>query len=253
MAAKTKQTDKAIPPMIIKRNEYGLMQGLNYAYQENGLVDWRKMIKTEFLVPNRQRTQETDVSQLQDRDLIILLGGIKDLSQIRGFTEVRYDVKFASSEYAAASCTIKWTPNYETEGKEVVFQSMSSATTDNTNGFGKLYLVEMAENRSFCRCVRNFLKVNIVSWDEMSDASSSVPVSQAITKQKKSSLANPSFLLAKKMKEKGVSFEDVKSKIARESMMDSPEDLTELEDIPKSLTFKLIERMNKITPNAANK
>ena len=224
------------------------MEGLDYIYQENGLVDWRKMIKPEYLVPNRQRTQETDVSQLKDRDLIILLGGIKALAQIRGYKDVRYDIKFASIEYAAASCTIKWTPNYETEGEEVVFQSMSSATTDNTNGFGKLYLVEMAENRSFCRCVRNFLKINIVSWDEMSGVSSSSASSSAPTsgKAKRNALANPSFLLAKKMKEKGVSFEDVVSKIIKEEMMDDPEGITELEDIPKSLTFKLIERMNKL-------
>ena len=248
MAAKTKTANKSIPPKIIKRNEHGLMEGLDYVYQENGLVDWRKMIKPEYLVPNRQRTQETDVSQLKDRDLIILLGGIKDLAQIRGYKDVRYDIKFASIEYAAASCTIKWRPNYETEGEEVVFQSMSSATTDNTNGFGKLYLVEMAENRSFCRCVRNFLKINIVSWDEMSGVSSSSASSSAPTsgKTKRNALANPSFLLAKKMKEKGVSFEDVISKIAKEEMMDDPERITELEDIPKSLTFKLIERMNKL-------
>ena len=52
--------------------------------------------------------------------------------------------------------------------------------------------------------------------------------------------------VSKKMKEKGVSFEDVVSKIIKEEMMDDPEGITELEDIPKSLTFKLIERMNKL-------
>ena len=48
------------------------------------------------------------------------------------------------------------------------------------------------------------------------------------------------------MKEKGVSFEDVISKIAKEEMVQDPEGITELEDIPKSLTFKLIERINKL-------
>ena len=66
MAAKTKTTIKSTPPKVIKRNEYGLMEGLDYVYQENGLVNWRKMIKPEYLVPNRQRTQETDVSQLKE-------------------------------------------------------------------------------------------------------------------------------------------------------------------------------------------
>lgn len=248
---RTKTKFDCIPPKTITRNEHGLIETQDYVFNQDGLVNWRKMVKTEFLVPNRQRTQETDVENLQDRDLIILLGGLKDLAQIRGYTNVEYHISVASESYAAASCTIHWVPNYETEGREIVFESMSSATLNNTNGFGQNYLVEMAENRSFCRCVRNFLKINIVSWDELAGAQAGgqAPVSQQAVSTGVSSPKNsakPSFLLAKKMKEKNLSFEQVWSKIEKEKLVDNPESITELEDIPKNVTFKLIERMNAI-------
>lgn len=246
---KAESESNSTPPATITRNEYGLISSQNYLFNEDGLVNWRKMVKTEYLVPNRQRTQETDVENLQDKDLIILLGGLKDLAQIRGYTSVKYDIAVATESYAAASCTIHWIPNYETEDREIIFESMSSATLDNTNGFGQKYLIEMAENRSFCRCVRNFLKINIVSWDELSGAQNSQPPS-IVTNSSAAKVANsakPSFLLAKKMKEKGLSFEQVLGKIEKEKLVDNPDSITELDDIPKNVTFKLIERMNAIS------
>jgi len=73
------------PPTIVKRNEYGLLEdkNINYIFNEDGSVNWRKMIKPEFLVANRDRTDETDISKLEDNELIILLGGLKDLANIR--------------------------------------------------------------------------------------------------------------------------------------------------------------------------
>ena len=126
---------------------------------------------------------------------------------------------------------------------------MSSSTLNNTNGFGQNYLVEMAENRSFCRCVRNFLKINIVSWDELAGAQAGQPSAPATTNSPNSVAGNsakPSFLLARKMKEKGLTFEQVLGKIQKESLVDNPDSITELDDIPKNVTFKLIERMNSI-------
>ena len=100
----------------IERSTEGLLTDVEYPYTEDGLIDWRKMVKTEFLVPNRDRTNETDVTKLKDTQLIILLGGIKELAQIRGYTNVRYDVNTPSPDYVVATCSITWIPNYETEG-----------------------------------------------------------------------------------------------------------------------------------------
>ena len=50
-------------PSATKRDESGLIiqPKIDYVFNENGTVDWRKMVKEEFLVPNKQKTQETDV------------------------------------------------------------------------------------------------------------------------------------------------------------------------------------------------
>ena len=87
----------------IDRNEDGLINGVDYLFTEDGLIDWRKMVKPGHLVPNKDRTSETDVTKLKDYQLIILLGGIKELAQIRGYTDVTYDVTSPSSDYVVAT------------------------------------------------------------------------------------------------------------------------------------------------------
>ena len=62
---------KNTPPKTVKRNEHGLLEGIKYSYQSDGLIDWRKMVKNEHIVPNRDNTSETDVTKLKDKDLII--------------------------------------------------------------------------------------------------------------------------------------------------------------------------------------
>ena len=63
------------PPTVFKRNQYGLLEdkAVEYQFNVDGTVNWRKMIKPEFLVANRDRTDETDISKLEDNELIILL------------------------------------------------------------------------------------------------------------------------------------------------------------------------------------
>ena len=142
----------------IKRDKNGLISGgsVDYIFNESGFIDWRKMIKVEHLVPNLQKTSERDVTKLKDTELIILIAGIKELAQVRGYTDVRYDVTSPSKDYVIASCSIKFIPNYETEGREVTFSAIGDAGPHNTHGFGQAFLGPMAENRAFVRCVRNF-------------------------------------------------------------------------------------------------
>jgi len=221
----------------IKRNAVGLISGVDYQFTEDGMIDWRKMIRVEHLVPNRDKTSETDVTKLKDTELIILLGGIKELAQIRGYTSLTYDVKTPSPDYVAASCTISWTPNFETEGREVVFSAIGDASPHNTKSFAKFFLGPIAENRSFVRCVRNFLKINIVSQEELGNAKlSEEPAENATT---------PYGILSKVMKEKGVSFGNVKKKLEKEDY-EGANGLLDLSGLPKTKIFELIERINKI-------
>ena len=82
------------------RDSDGLLDSTDYVFNEDGTINWRGMIKPNFLVANRQKTNKSDISELEDSQLIILLGGIKDLAQIRGFSKVEYSVHQATPEYA---------------------------------------------------------------------------------------------------------------------------------------------------------
>lgn len=230
------------PPNIITRNQYGLLENakIQYIYNEDGTINWRKMVKQEYLVPNRQKTQETDVSKLDDKDLLILLGGIKELAQIRGYTSVEYKVVTASENYFATSCRITWIPNFETGGKEIVFEALADATSSNTKSFARFFLAAIAENRAFVRCVRNFLKINIVSQEELGDAkllddSSSVQENPT----------SPHTLLERVMKDKNVSFDQLKKKLIKEKF-ENAETINSISDISKSKIFELIERIKNI-------
>ena len=66
--AKAKSKPKVTPPKLFTRNELGLLEdpSIPYEFNEDGSVNWRKMIKPEYLVSNKQSTDETDVSKLDD-------------------------------------------------------------------------------------------------------------------------------------------------------------------------------------------
>ena len=232
---------KNFPPKTIKRNKFGLIENeyVNYIYNEDGSINWRAMVKTQYLVPNRQKTQETDVSKLEDKDLLILLGGIKELAQIRGYSEVTYNVVAANDNYFATSCKIKWMPNYETEGKSIIFEALADASLQNTKSFARYFLAAIAENRAFVRCVRSFLKINIVSQEELGDVKIIDDTSSAPENP-----TSPHSLLEKIMKEKSISFDDIKSKLVKEKF-ENLENINNIIDIPKNKVFELIERIKK--------
>ena len=225
----------------ITRDDTGLISdgSVKYIFTDEGLIDWRKMVKQEYLVPNRQRTKETDVSKMEDKDLIILLGGIKELAQIRGYKNVSYNVVSPSPEYVVATCSITWTSNYETEDKEVTFSAIGDASPNNTQSFAKYFLGPIAENRAFVRCVRNFLKINIVAQEELGNVKfNESPLDQT------GSPSNPKYLLKEVMKDRGITFDSVKKKLVKEKF-DGAATLQDVDDIPKSKIFELIERIKK--------
>ena len=220
---------KNTPPKTIKRNEHGLLEGIKYSYQDDGLIDWRKMVKNEHIVPNRDNTSETDVTKLKDKDLIILLAGLKDVAQMRGIKSVKYDIVTASPEYVCMKCGITWSGNYETEGEDVYFEGTADAGLNNTEGFGQIYLAAIAENRAFCRAVRNFLKINIVAKEEIAP--------------NKVSMSPDSFLLTI-LKENNITFEQVRNKLIEENNTDAKK-WSSVKDIPRLTAFEIIDRIQK--------
>lgn len=156
------------PPL--QRNEFGLIQGLEYKFENLGWVDWRAMLNPEFLYPNKDAFKGVDVPEsiegLEDHQLLCKLGGYKDLARIRGYKKVSYELIHLTNGVAAI-CTIEWIGNYETSGEAVVFSSTANATIENTSGFGAKFFETIAENRAFVRAVRNFLNIHIVGADEI--------------------------------------------------------------------------------------
>lgn len=229
-----------VPPRLFERNGYGLIcdGSINYIYNEDGTINWRKMVKPEFLVPHKQVFEKTgkpvpeSIEGLSDKELLILLGGIKELVSVRGFTKCSYRLTAPTSEYVIAVCEIEWLPNYETQGRAIISSGVGDASPFNTTSFGKLYLAPFAENRAFVRCVRQFLRINVVSQEEISEMASEAAEDMATT------------LLKETMTKYGVTFEHIKAKLIEEKV-DGAQNFNGIGDIPRYKQFELIERMKR--------
>ena len=230
-----------IKPIV--RDANGLITGVDYVIAPDGTIDWRKMVKPEFLVPNKRVFEKNNkpvpetIEGLADNELLILLGGIKSLARLRGYHTVTYKLVAPTPEYVAATCHIDWKANFETEGEIITSGGTADAHPDNTDGFGRMYLAAIAENRAFVRCVRNFLGINIVGQDEVCQKVDEAAAPASVQ-------TSPAGLLEKLMAEKNVSFKDLQSKLVAEKV-DGAADFKAISDIPKVKVFELIERLRK--------
>lgn len=165
--------EKIYGPDKYKRNEHGLLESEEYAFNEDGSVNWRHMVKDEFLYPNkgwfeaRKKTVPNSVKGLKDNQLLIMLGGIKELAKLRGFESVSFDTENLGDAYVKATCRITWSKNYESAGDNTIYEDVANASLQNTSSFAAKFLETIACNRAFVRCVRNFLNIHIVGADEI--------------------------------------------------------------------------------------
>lgn len=220
----------------IVRNELGLVEGITYVFNEHGRVNWRKMVRLEYLVPNRQRTEETDITKLDDSKLLIKLGGLKELAQLRGYSKLTYRTIAATPEFVSMACNIVWKPNYETEFETIEFEGTADAHPENTEDFTRFYLTAIAENRSMARCIRNFLKIDLVSQEE---------VSSKVTEHSDGPQKDLSAVLDALLERKKVTFDALRNKLVSEKVSGA-EDFATVADIPKSMLFDLVMRVSKI-------
>jgi hypothetical protein len=162
------------------RNQDGLLSNINYVYADDGFIDWRAMIKQEYLYPNRDffelrgQPVPSSIEGLADKQLLIMLGGIKELAKLRGYKSISYDLTHVDKDYVVAKCKINWIANYETSGIEVAFEDVANATSNNTDDFCLKFLETIACNRAFVRAVRNFLNIHIVGADEIDKSKNKV-------------------------------------------------------------------------------
>lgn len=229
-----------------KRDENGLIESVTYKFTDTGEIDWRSMIDSKYLYVNqesfhrRKETPPSSIDGVSDRDLIIQLPGLRHLANLRGFTSVSFRPVVASNEYAASVCRIEWIGNYETNMNPISYEALAGANAYNTSELVQTYLIEMSENRSFCRAVRNFLRIGIVSKEEMPPIR--YKSNNGINK------STPAIVLENLMKEKGRSFNDVKEKLLNEGEK-AFENYKNWNDIPGDIAFKLIDRFKILKEN----
>lgn len=176
--------NKIYGPDLWKRNQHGLLESVEYTFNEDGSVNWRAMISPEHLYPNKDHFEmrkmplPESIEGLEDNQLLIKLGGIKELAKLRGIKSVEYAVEESSDERSVVRCTIDFISNYENPDSEfgLSFSSIANATVHNTNGFAAKFLECIAENRAFVRTVRNFLGIHIVGADEIDTSRNKTPI-----------------------------------------------------------------------------
>lgn len=231
-----KKSETATPPVSevkFNRNIHGLIDGIDYVFNEDGSVDWREMIKEEHLFPNRSwfesrgKDMPSSTAGLQDFQLLIKLGGIKELARLRGFNSVKYHTVKCEKDHVAVVCEIEFIGNYETGGQPITFQDMANANLQNTSSFATKFLETIACNRAFVRAVRNFLNVHIVGDDEIDKSTpNSEPSSFAAS-------LTPNGMLENKF-ENFPSFQDKLRQLWKQELYrnESVTDWSAFEDIP---------------------
>lgn len=237
-----------LSPVIVKRNELGLIEGVDYIFKDGGKrVDWFAMIPREFIVPNRINFEKRGkpvpetVEGLENRDLLILLDGFRYVFDLRGWLEFDLPIISTIESRTTTVCRIKWMPNFETEFQVKTTTAEGDATLESTRGFG--FLGPISENRAFCRCVRAFLKIPVLGKDELDNNQ------QVNFNNNNFSLGNQEIIqLERLMKTKKITFEILKEKLINEGNTQVI-NAKSIEDFPKDLIFNIIERLLKKKSN----
>lgn len=259
---------KATPPKQLARNQYGLYNHINYIFNDEGFVNWRAMIPVRYLYvgdnikenPMKRELFEKKygkkpekidlaIDKIEDKDLLITLAGIRYLAALRGYDSVEFKtVESSNQNQVIVECIITWFVNYETkfnnDAKDYFdttrYSAVANASTDNTNGVFKTYLPEIASNRAFCRAVRNFLNIDVVSDEEAFEKKDEpkAAASNGVTPY-----GNPHELLKAKLEEKGYTFAKLKdSMVKKDKEWEKYEAIVE---IPHIKVFDVLGRLKQ--------
>lgn len=163
------------------RNSFGLLSKLSYPKKDNGLIDWRKLIPNEYIALNRMAFAARGISveelsseeytkfleESPDEDLVIKLGGFRELALIRGYTKLKPELIHYSPEEVVMKYTIEWIPNLELSNVHSLEGcAFASASVSNTDQTFSRFLVTIAENRAFIRAVRSSLGIISLGQEE---------------------------------------------------------------------------------------
>lgn len=235
----------------IERDENGLIKDLVYVYNSDGGIDWKSMIPKQFLYINPDAKRRDKIEKeygkaydeldpikdnIKDSDLVILLNGLRHLLYLRGHNYVKLIPIESREDFSSVNCEISFIPSYESEGREIIHQDNACATPRNTNSFAQNYLLEIASNRAFCRCIRSFLKIQIVSKEELGATISELePIKVDSTKNIK--------MLKDIMEAKNVNWDTLVEKMKKEGKWD--DSYKTISDLPNNIIFDFIGRLKK--------
>ncbi len=247
------EVKQCVPKILPIRNAFGLLDNIDYSFNEDSTINWRRMIPPEFLYvnPDPKRREKLEAKykkpyseirpiddNVEDGDLIQLLGAAKYLLKTYGYDSIHYTVVEANQDYAAVNCQIDFIGNYLTQNRPISYEDCACAHGGNTNDFGTRYLIEMATNRSFVRCIRNFLGIGIISKEEISG--------NVEPEQPKSTMApaRQIKMLDDIMADKGVTWPHLVEKLKKENLF--KDEYLSTKDLPKDVVFQFVERIKKM-------
>lgn len=252
-------TPSSVPPVSLKRNEYGLLQHISYYYDSLGFIEYKKLLKPEHLVLNRQKRDEIEKiynkkfneidilkDNVDDKYVLILLAGIRYLAMIRGFSSCTFHFFGAENENAKAICTMSFIPNYETNYQPVCFESAAERSRVTTIAPFNNYLISLAENAAFARCVRNFLRIPILANDEILGAKETVQDDYASNVD----VTSPHFILQNNLAKYNIVWKQLQAALIKKEenntrLFPEADKWNTITDIPKKEVLGIIGLLNK--------
>ena len=228
----------------MKRLENGLVEGINYTRDENGRIEWFKLIPRKYLYINTEkkaqiekrlgkRIDEADESEFLDTDYVINLQGIKYLLDLRGYQSCKTRIDECNPDYAAATCEITFIPNDEDNFPQT-YTACASAHPQNTKSWYAKYLVEASSNRALCRAVRQFLRINAVAQEELGGAGGGNNDDEPVNPM------GPLGALKNLMTRKGKTLVDIK---ALSKDLGHTTEITTLNDVTPKMAWDLIDKL----------
>lgn len=170
-------------------------------------IDWYSLIPEKYIVINksnferRNKPVPTSLADVEDKDKLILLMGFRYIADLRGFSSLTYHPFCVQKDFVSIACEIEWTPLTPCDIPRTS-QGLGDAKRENVGSFVGEYLTPIAENRSFVRCVRNFLRIPVLGQDEIGDSSTQTATQPTVAQEQAISPTSPHFVLNKILNEK---------------------------------------------------
>lgn len=254
-----KMTNVEIAMEKRRRDQYGLLPNLEYKFTDDGFVDWESMIPSKFYYANKDffgpevDVNSIDVSELPPEKKIINLDGIKWLLQARGAESVEFVIGSAYPDYAAVTCNISWTPNFEQNFKPLSTSGAGEAHAFNNKAPFKYLVATLAENKALSRAVRLACRIKSYSTDELrgEPIEKEEDSNQNLGSQPQDALkkaANDSSLVKEEAKKRGMTiFEMVRwsyiQKLQNEEEKEKASKWNDFSDVPREICFVLTGRI----------